>query len=105
MASSVRAIGAVRAAIAASGAFSRRALSSSRRLLSSRTPEVRPEEEKLIVRSPYSEVEIPETNLADFVFKDVDKFKNNVALVRTHCASEMLYLLRECTYYTSTIHT
>ncbi len=44
-------------------------------------PEIDPEEEKFMVRSPYSSVEIPEVNLAQFVFRDVEKFKDKVALV------------------------
>jgi len=42
---------------------------------------VEPEEEKFIVRSPWSDVEIPEMNVADYVWEDVDKFADNVALV------------------------
>ena len=45
-------------------------------------PEILPEDESNIVRSPYSDVEIPEVNLADFVWRDTDKWPNNVALVR-----------------------
>ena len=45
-------------------------------------PKIPPEDEKFIIRSPYSEVEIPETNLADFVWQNVDKWPENVALVR-----------------------
>ena len=39
-------------------------------------------EEKFIVRSPYSDVEIPEVNLAEHVFKDVEQNPDNVSLVR-----------------------
>jgi len=44
-------------------------------------PKIPPEDEKFIQRSPYSDVEIPETNLADFVWQNVDKWPENVALV------------------------
>merc|ERR1712150_363027 len=44
-------------------------------------PKIPPEDEKFIIRSPYSDVEIPETNLADFVWQNVDKWPENVALV------------------------
>ena len=44
-------------------------------------PKIPKEDEKFIIRSPYSDVEIPEINLADFVFRDVDKWPENVALV------------------------
>jgi len=40
-----------------------------------------PEEEKYIVRSPWSEVVIPETNLADFVWQDVSGHADLPALV------------------------
>ncbi len=50
-------------------------------------PEIDPEEEKYIVHSPYSSVEIPEINLTEFVFRDVEKYKDNVALVsQKYCA-------------------
>ncbi len=57
-----------------------------------RNPEIKPEDEKFIVRSPYTDVEIPETNLAEFVFRDVDKFGSNVALVRWGGGEEKLEL-------------
>ncbi len=67
----------------AMGAFSPNPLLFSHRLMSSRQPpKILPEEEKFIVRSPYSDVEVPEINLCDYVLKDVDKWPNNVALVR-----------------------
>ncbi len=44
-------------------------------------PEIKPEDEKNIVKSPYTDVEIPEANLAHFVFRDVEKWKDKVALV------------------------
>lgn len=44
-------------------------------------PTVSPEEEKFIVKSPYPEVEIPMMNLADYVWQDVDKRGDDVALV------------------------
>lgn len=44
-------------------------------------PKIPPEDEKHIIRSPYSEVEIPEINLADYVWKNVNKWPENVALV------------------------
>ena len=44
-------------------------------------PKIPPEDEKFIQRSPYSDVEIPEINLADFVWQNVDKWPENVALV------------------------
>lgn len=44
-------------------------------------PIIPSEDEKFIVRSPYTDVEIPEVSLADYVWKDVDKFTDNVALV------------------------
>lgn len=46
-------------------------------------PVIKPEEEKFIVRSPYTDCEIPEINLADFVWKDVHRWPDNVALVST----------------------
>jgi len=45
--------------------------------------EISPEDEPYIVRSPYSDVRIPEMNLSEFVFKDTDKWQNKVALVST----------------------
>jgi len=33
------------------------------------------------VRSPYPDVEIPEVTLADYVWRDVQKWEDNVALV------------------------
>lgn len=47
-------------------------------------PTIKPEEEKFIVRSPYQDVEIPEVSLSDYVWKDVQKWEDNVALVKTN---------------------
>jgi len=44
-------------------------------------PEIPPEEEKFIVRSPYSDIEVPEVNLTDFVFRDIKEFEDEIALV------------------------
>lgn len=44
-------------------------------------PKISPEDDKLVIRSPYSDVEIPEVNLADYVWKNVDEYPENVALV------------------------
>lgn len=44
-------------------------------------PKISEEEEKFIVRSPYPDVDIPECNMADFVWRDVDKWPEHVALV------------------------
>ena len=44
-------------------------------------PKISPEEEKFIVRSPYSDVEIPEVNLADFVWRDVHKWPDRPSFV------------------------
>ena len=46
-----------------------------------RKPVINAEDEAHIVKSPYTEVEIPEMNLADFVWKDVQKWPDNLALV------------------------
>jgi len=42
---------------------------------------IEPEDEANIVRSPWNDVEIPEINLADYVWQDVHKIPDNVALV------------------------
>jgi len=42
---------------------------------------IKPEDEHLIIRSPWPEVEIPETNLADFVWENVEQHGDNPALV------------------------
>ena len=39
------------------------------------------QDEHLIIRSPWPEVEIPETNLADFVWENVEQHGDNPALV------------------------
>ena len=44
-------------------------------------PKISEEEEKFIVKSPYPDVDIPECNMADFVWRDVDKWPEHVALV------------------------
>ena len=54
-------------------------------------PKIPPEDEKFIIRSPYNDVEIPETNLADFVWQNVDKWPENVALVsHDSCIIDMI---------------
>jgi hypothetical protein len=44
-------------------------------------PTIKPEEEKFIVKSPYPDVEIPEVALADYIWRDVHKWEDSVALV------------------------
>ena len=56
-------------------------------------PKIPAEDEKFIIRSPYSDVEIPEVNLADFVWKDVDKWPENVALVSILFKYYIAYML------------
>ncbi len=56
-------------------------LSTSSRLRKYSFPEIPPEDESFIIKSPYSDVEIPETNLADFVWRDVEKWPERTALV------------------------
>jgi hypothetical protein len=46
-------------------------------------PQIPAEDESFVIRSPYSDVEIPETNLADFVWKDVEQWPDRPALVIT----------------------
>ena len=58
-----------------------RSLSTSTKLLKYEYPEIFPEEEAFIVKSPYSDVEIPEINLADYVWRDVEKWPERPALV------------------------
>ena len=58
-----------------------RSLSTSKKLLKYEYPEISPEEEAHIVKSPYSDVVIPEINLADYVWRDVDKWPERPALV------------------------
>ena len=58
-----------------------RSLSTSKKLLKYEYPEISPEEEAHIVQSPYSDVVIPEINLADYVWRDVDKWPERPALV------------------------
>ena len=45
-------------------------------------PKISEEDEKFVVRSPYPDVEIPECNMADFVWKNVEQWPEHVALVR-----------------------
>ncbi len=54
---------------------------SSRALQQYKFPEIPKEEEEFIVRSPYSDVDIPEISLTDYVFKDVEKWPERTALV------------------------
>ena len=68
-------------------------LSTTSRLLKYEYPEIPPEDEPHIVKSPYSQVEIPEMNLADFVWKDVDKWPERTALVNYSFACFILILL------------
>jgi hypothetical protein len=56
-------------------------------------PTIRPEEEKFIVRSPYPDIEIPEVSLSDYVWKDVKKWEEHVALVKL---SNYLFACRWC---------
>ena len=58
-----------------------RSLSTTTRLHKYEYPEIFPEEEANIVKSPYSDVEIPEINLADYVWRDVEKWPERPALV------------------------
>ena len=44
-------------------------------------PEIPPEEEQFVTKSPYTDVEIPEVNLADYVWRDVEKWPERSALV------------------------
>ena len=45
------------------------------------TPVIKPEEDEFIVKSPFPDVEIPEINLSDYVWKDVEKYTDRLALV------------------------
>ena len=58
-----------------------RNLSTTSKLLKYSYPEIHPDEEANIVKSPYSDVVIPEINLADYVWKDVEKWPERPALV------------------------
>jgi hypothetical protein len=49
--------------------------------------QIAPGEDQFIVRSPYSDVQVPETNLAEYIFQDADKYKNKVALVSKYKTS------------------
>ena len=44
-------------------------------------PKISAEDAPRIVKSIYSDVELPECNLADFVWRDVEQWKDNTALV------------------------
>ena len=44
-------------------------------------PEIPPEDEANVIRSPYSDVEVPEVNLADYVWQNVHQWPDKVALV------------------------
>ena len=60
-------------------------------------PDILPEEEKFIVRSPYSEVEVPEVNLTDFVFRDVKEWEDNIALVSQQMIQELIEVMSSLT--------
>ena len=68
-----------------------RSLSTTCRLLKYTYPEIPEEDEPFIVKSPYSDVEIPEVNLADFVWKDVEKWPERTALVCGMTGREYTY--------------
>jgi len=53
-------------------------------------PAIKPEEEEFIVKSPFLDVDIPEINLSDYVWKDVEKFTDRLALVLTFKARNEL---------------
>ena len=61
--------------------FCQRTLSTSAISLKYTKPEIPAEDEPFIIKSPYSDVEVPEVNLADYVWKDVDKWPERSALV------------------------
>jgi len=73
------------------GVTATRSLSTTSKLLKYSYPEIPPEDEPLIVKSPYSDVEIPEINLADYVWKDVDKWPERTALVCGMTGREYTY--------------
>merc|ERR1711981_1297470 len=54
-------------------------------------PEIAPEDEQFIVRSPYSDVEIPEVNLADHVWADIDQWPERTALICGMTGREYTY--------------
>jgi len=54
-------------------------------------PEIAPEDEQFIVRSPYSDVEIPEVNLADHVWADIEQWPERTALVCGMTGREYTY--------------
>merc|ERR1711981_750066 len=54
-------------------------------------PEIAPEDEQFIVRSPYSDVEIPEVNLSDHVWADIDQWPERTALICGMTGREYTY--------------
>ena len=60
----------------------KRFLSTTNILFKYEHPEIPADEAEFIVKSPYSDVDIPEMNLADYVWKDVEKWPERTALVR-----------------------
>jgi len=68
-----------------------RSLSTTTRLLKYEYPEIFPEEEAHIVKSPYSDVVIPEINLADYVWRDVEKWPERPALICGMTGREYTY--------------
>jgi len=54
-------------------------------------PEIPADEAEFIVKSPYSDVDIPEMNLADYVWKDVEKWPERTALVCGMTGREYTY--------------
>ena len=68
--------------ISASGSnLANRQLCTSSTVYKYKLPEIPPEDEPFVTRSPYTDVEIPEINLADYVWQDVDKWPERTALV------------------------
>ena len=59
-------------------------LSTSNVIFKYKFPEIPEEDQPFIVKSPYTDVEIPEMNLADYVWKDVEKWPERTALVRSY---------------------
>jgi len=68
-----------------------RNLSTSSILNKYQLPEIPPEDEPFIVKSPYTDVEVPEANLADYVWKDIEKWPENTALVCGMTGREYTY--------------
>jgi len=52
-------------------------------------------DEQFIIRSPYPDVNIPEMNLADFVFEDASKYPDNTALVCGMTGRQYTYEMAE----------